>query len=135
MILLLEDDADRIARFRAATDRLKSDLRVWRSALELLAELGTHFPQADLIALDHDLISEPGEPDLGDGLMVARHLVTLPARRPVVIHTSNTLRGDSMEGELQLAGWDYLRVLPVGDDWIEVDWYRAVKRLLRMHPR
>jgi len=131
MILLLEDDADRTARFRATAARLRIELVIWRSAFDMLAELPTRFPAATLIALDHDLISEPGEPDLGDGLMVARHLVTLPESRPVVIHTSNTLRGDSMEGELQLAGWEYRRILPVGDDWIEVDWRRAVKQLLR----
>lgn len=131
MILLLEDDADRTIRFRAAAARLGVDLTVWRSAFDMLAELETHFSHATLIALDHDLLSEPGEPDLGDGLMVARHLVSLPDHRPVVIHTSNTLRGDSMEGELQFAGWDYRRILPIGDDWIEVDWYRAVKQLLR----
>jgi CheY-like chemotaxis protein len=131
MILLLEDDADRTVRFRAAAARLGADLKVWRSAFDMLAELDAHFPHATLIALDHDLLSEPGEPDLGDGLMVARFLVTQPDRRPVVIHTSNTLRGDSMEGELQLAGWDYRRILPVGDDWIEVDWYRAVRQLRR----
>lgn len=131
MILLLEDDADRTVRFRATTARLGVELRVWRSAFEMLQELPAHLPRAALIGLDHDLISEPGEPDLGDGLMVARHLVTLPERRPVVIHTSNTLRGDSMEGELQLAGWDYRRILPIGDDWIEVDWYRAARRFLR----
>jgi len=131
MILLLEDDADRTTRFQATAARLRIELVVWRSAFDMLTELSTHFPTATLIALDHDLISEPGEADLGDGLMVARHLVTLPERRPVVIHTSNGLRGDSMEGELQLAGWRYRRILPVGDDWIEVDWYRAVKQLLR----
>lgn len=135
MLLLLEDDAERTARFRATVDRLGIELRVWRSAFAMLAELKAHFPHAALIALDHDLISEPGESDLGDGLMVARHLVSLPDPRPVVIHTSNTLRGDSMEGELQLAGWPYRRVLPVGDDWIEVDWFRAATRLLRRRTR
>ncbi len=131
MILLLEDDADRTTRFRATAARLKIELVVRRSAFDMLAELPTHFPTVTLIGLDHDLISEPGEPDLGDGLMVARHLVKLPERRPVVIHTSNGLRGDSMEGELQLAGWKYRRILPIGDDWVEVDWYQAVKHLLR----
>jgi CheY-like chemotaxis protein len=131
MILLLEDDAERITRFRATAARLGIELVVWRSAFDMLAELPTHFPTATLIGLDHDLISEPGEPDLGDGLMIARQLVTLPERRPVVIHTSNGVRGDWMEGELQLAGWKYRRILPIGDDWIEVDWRRAVKQLLR----
>ncbi len=106
-------------------------VQLWRSAVTLLDELDRHLPHADLISLDHDLLSEPGEPDLGDGLMVAKALAAHRPRCPVIIHTSNTLRGDSMEGELQLAGWTYRRILPIGDDWIEVDWFRAAKRLLR----
>ncbi|MBY0459940.1 MAG: hypothetical protein K2V38_21700 [Gemmataceae bacterium] len=106
-------------------------VQLWRSAVTLLDELDRHLPHADLISLDHDLLSEPGEPDLGDGLMVAKALAAHRPRCPVIIHTSNTLRGDWMEGELQLARWKYRRILPTGDDWIEVDWYRAVKRLLK----
>ena len=40
-----------------------------------------------------------------------------------------------MEGELALAGWTYRRVVPIGDDWIEVDWYWAARRLLRRQGR
>ena len=36
-----------------------------------------------------------------------------------------------MEGEFELAGWMYHRVAPIGDDWIEADWHRVVKRVLR----
>jgi CheY-like chemotaxis protein len=130
-LLLLEDDAERLARFHVVIARLGMTIHVWRSAYRLLAELDRHIPLTQLIALDHDLLSEPGEPDLGDGLMVAKALANRRASCPVIIHTSNTLRGDSMEGELQLAGWTYRRILPIGDDWIEVDWFRAARRLLR----
>ncbi len=131
LLLLLEDDAERLARFHTACSRLSLEVRSWRSAVTLLDELDHHLPHADLISLDHDLLSEPGEPDLGDGLMVAKALAAHRPSCPVIIHTSNTLRGDWMEGELQLAGWKHRRILPIGDDWVEVDWYRAAKRLLK----
>jgi hypothetical protein len=35
-----------------------------------------------------------------------------------------------MMGEFELAGRDH-RVAPLGDDWIECDWYALVRRLLR----
>jgi hypothetical protein len=38
-----------------------------------------------------------------------------------------------MAGEFELAGWPFVRVAPIGDDWIELDWRRAVKRLLKTH--
>lgn len=130
-LLLLEDDSERVAHFRAAAVRLGLTIRLWRSAFGMLEDLNDYVPHASLISLDHDLISEPGEPDLGDGVMVAKALAGHPPCCPVIIHTSNTQRGDCMEGELQLARWTYRRILPIGDDWIEVDWYRAAKRLLR----
>jgi hypothetical protein len=96
-----------------------------------LRELESLLPQAVLIALDHDLEPADDDPtDPGDGLVVAKWLAGRVPICPVIIHTSNSLRGDSMEGELDLAGWTYRRILPVGDDWVEVDWYRTARRLL-----
>jgi len=135
LLLLLEDDAERVARFRPTAERLGLTIRLWRSAFVMLNELPHVLPEASIIALDHDLISEPGEPDLGDGVMVAKALADCSPCCPVIIHTSNTQRGDWMEGELQLARWTYHRILPIGDDWIEVDWYRAAKRLLRRNEK
>jgi hypothetical protein len=134
-LLLLEDDAERLGRFRLACERLRLPLLAWRSAFDFLAALDDHLPAATLISLDHDLIAEAGEPDLGDGVMVAKELANRTPCCPVIVHTSNGVRGDWMEGELQLAGWAYSRVAPLGDDWIEVDWYRGAKRLLRAQPR
>lgn len=132
-LLLLEDDADRLDRFRAVVAARFPALRLvtWPSAVAMIAELDHHLSAARLISLDHDLEPEPGQPDPGDGLDVAKWLAVRAPVCPVVIHTSNTRRGDAMEGELDLAGWAYRRVLPVGDDWVEVDWYRVVRRLLR----
>jgi rhodanese-related sulfurtransferase len=127
---MLEDDNDRLARFWAVGDRLGVEIIDWPDANAMLAELTEHLASAALISLDHDLVPLR-DIDPGDGLDVAKHLATLPPACPVVVHTSNGRRGDAMAGELELAGWRYFRVLPVGDDWIEHDWYRVVRRALR----
>ena len=128
---MLEDDAERLARFWAVADRLGIEIIDWADAHETIAELSAHLASAALVSLDHDLMPLR-DIDPGDGLDVAKHLATLPPVCPVIVHTSNRVRGDVMEGELDLAGWKYRRVLPVGDDWIEVDWSRVVKRLLKV---
>lgn len=130
IVLMLEDDAARLERFRTVAARVGLDLVIWRDARRMIAEIGDHLSGACLISLDHDL--EPdGDADPGDGLEVAKHLGTLSPGCPVVIHTSNGVRGEAMEGELELAGWRFHRVYPLGDDWIEVDWLAAVRRATR----
>lgn len=130
VVLMLEDDAERLACFRTVAARLGVDLVSWPDAHRMIAEVGPFLPTAALISLDHDL--EPtGDSDPGDGLLVAKHLATLAASCPVIIHTSNGARGEMMQGEFDLAGWTHHRVPPFGDDWIEADWFRIVRRLLR----
>jgi hypothetical protein len=133
MLLMLEDNAERVRRFaealRAADPTLS--LLVWRDARAMIREAGPHLPAARLISLDHDLEAAPGDPDPGDGLEVARFLVSQPVVRPVIIHSSNGERSTWMAGELELAGWPFWRVAPLGEDWVEVDWRRLVRRLLR----
>jgi hypothetical protein len=125
---MLEDNAERLTRFHAVVARLGVELISWPDAHVMIAEMGQFLPV--LISLDHDL--EPTGPrDPGDGLDLVKHLATLTPSCSVIIHTSNGIRGDAMEGELDLAGWTYHRVSPIGDDWIEVDWDRVVKRALR----
>jgi hypothetical protein len=130
IILMLEDDEERLFHLETVTAKFGAELVSWPDARAMIAEMGPFLHTAALISLDHDLMPihdiEPG-----DGLDVARHLATLPPACPVVIHTSNGARGDAMEGELDLVGWTYHRIAPLGDDWIEVDWFRLVKRTLR----
>ena len=93
-------------------------------------------PAARLVSLDHDLepdVTDRADP--GDGLDVAKWLAGRPPVCPVVVHTSNGVRGDAMVGELDLAGWQVRRVMPLGDDWIEADWRAAVRRALRRPDR
>jgi hypothetical protein len=133
VLLMLEDDAERVERFAVVLRALDPGLplRVWRDAHAMMRDAGPLLPSAALLSLDHDLEAEPGGPDPGDGYMVAQWLVAQPVVRPVVIHTSNGERASWMAGAFDLAGWRHWRVAPLGDDWVEVDWRRVVRRLLR----
>lgn len=127
---MLEDEPERLQRFRVVADRLGLELISWPSAHRMIAEMGPSLTTAAFISLDHDL--EPDDAtDPGDGLDVAKHLAALPPACPVIVHTSNRARGDAMMGELELAGWEHHRVAPIGDDWIEVDWCWHARQLLR----
>ena len=129
-LLMLEDDAERLTRFRTVAEWLGIELVVWRDAHRMIAAAETRLAAARLISLDHDLEPE-SKTDPGDGLDVAKHLANLSPVCPVIIHTSNGVRGDAMVGELELAKWKHHRVMPLGDDWIEVDSFVAVRRVLR----
>ncbi len=84
IVLMLEDGAERLERFRAVAVRLGIELVVWRDAHCMVAELAPHLPLAALISLDHDLEPESEiASDPGDGLDVAKHLATLPPLCPV----------------------------------------------------
>lgn len=132
MLLMLEDDIERVERFTAVLGAIDArlSLRVWSDALAMIREAGVLLPAAVLICLDHDLKAEPGTSDPGDGYMVAKWLVSQPIVRPVIIHSSNGERSSWMSGEFDLAGWPHWRVAPLGDDWIESDWQQVVRQAL-----
>ena len=132
MLLLLEDEVERLERFTAVMRSLAPEMsiRVWRDAHAMIDEAGPLLTSAALLSLDHDLFPEPGGPDPGDGYMVAQWLTTQSAVKPVIIHSSNGERSTWMAGAFDLAGWKHWRVAPLGDDWIESDWRRLVRRLL-----
>jgi len=133
VILLLEDNADRVQRLKAAAARLDPAItvRVWRDARAMISEVAQELIAARLICLDHDLDpSVPGHYP-GHDLDVAKFLVTQPVIRPVLIHSSNSDRARMMQGEFELAGWPCERVVPIGDDWVESDWLLQAAALLR----
>jgi hypothetical protein len=107
MILMLEDNVERFARFRATLRLIAPGLtlHVWRDAHSMIREAGAYLASTKLISLDHDLEEVPGAPDPGDGVMVAKWLVEQPMQLPVIIHSSNGERSRWMEGEFELAGW------------------------------
>ncbi len=133
MLLVLEDNAERVDRFSAAIRAIDVQLPLffWRDARKMIAELDRYLSVDAVISLDHDLDMIEGEADPGDGLDVARFLVSQPVKCAVIIHSSNGDRSNWMAGTFELAGWRHWQVAPFGDDWIEVDWLRLVKRLLK----
>jgi hypothetical protein len=133
VLLLLEDNAERLERFTAVLRALDPalPLRVWRDAHAMIREAGPLLPSAALLSLDHDLEEEPGAPDPGDGYLVAQWLVSQAVVRPVIVHSSNRERSEWMAGAFELAGWRHWRVAPLGDDWVEEDWSPVVRRLLK----
>src|SRR6476620_9093840 len=138
MLLMLEDNAERIERFRAVLAGFAPapTLRVWRDAWSMIREAPALLPQARLISLDHDLDPEEGSSAApGTGWDVAQVLAALPPVCPVIIHTSNGQRGTWMMGEFDLGGWEYHRVPALGDDWIEAHWRSVARRLLRRRRR
>lgn len=130
MLLLLEDDPDRLVRFRRVCDSLGIEMKVWRNAATMNLEIGGWLEPATVISLDHDLEPDSDGLDPGDGYAVAKFLTSQPIVRPVIVHSSNRERSTWMVGEFELAGWPCRSVYPLGEDWIEVDWRRAVKHEL-----
>jgi hypothetical protein len=57
MLLMLEDNAERVQRFTAALHSIDPvlKLKVWRNAWIMMRELEEFLPLARLISLDHDL--------------------------------------------------------------------------------
>jgi hypothetical protein len=133
MILVLEDDQNRIDRFHAALRLIApaAQILIWRSAKQMIQEVGPYLPSALLISLDHDLYPLPGETeDLGDGLEVAKFLAQRKPACPIIIHSTNGERRRMMAGEFELEGIEARIVAPMGDDWIEGYWAEVVRSLL-----
>jgi ADP-ribosylglycohydrolase len=135
-ILILEDNDERIAGFRAAVAQLGAEyaLKVWHDAPSMIRECEAYFPNAVLISLDHDLDPRAGATeDPGDGLAVAEFLAGHVPVCPAIVHTSNTDRAWSMHNELRFAHWFVDRVGPIGNDWIRTLWLPKARELLAAH--
>jgi len=133
LVLMLEDDHERLERFLAVLRQVNPELglHVWRDANVMIRQVASWLPRAALISLDHDLEPDAGGTDSGDGLAVVKCLVAQPIKRPTIIHSSNSGRSRWMAGEFDLAEWKHWRVAPIGDDWIEADWQAVVREILR----
>jgi hypothetical protein len=104
MLLMLEDNAERVQRFNEALRAIAPalPLMVWRDARAMVREAGRYLPAARLISLDHDLELLDGGPDPGDGLEVVKFLVA----QPLVLPSSSTPATASGQ-----TGW------PVSSNW------------------
>lgn len=126
LIVMLEDDHDRLTRFAAMLSGQPSGFRLlyWRTAHDFISNFATLQLTPELIALDHDLfVDNPGDPDPGDGRDVSTFLAKQKPISPILIHSSNSVAADSMLFALRDSGWTVERISPIGDDWIEVDWF------------
>ncbi|MEO1527374.1 MAG: cyclic-phosphate processing receiver domain-containing protein [Planctomycetota bacterium] len=122
-LILLEDDLQRIDRFKAILGQ-NHQLVIARTAWAFIERYPTASDQADLICLDHDLFTDsPDEPDPGDGRDVAGYLATQTPLCPALIHSTNAPAADSMMFTLRDAGWNVDRIAPIGADWIEEYWF------------
>lgn len=133
LILMLEDDLDRIWRFKAIVARRHVDavLSIARTAPDFVAKHAALTAVPDLICLDHDLfVDSPGDPDPGDGRDVSNFLITQEAQCPVLIHSTNANAADSMLFSMRDAGWTVDRIAPIGDDWIESYWYPVALEMI-----
>jgi len=132
-ILILEDHEGRIAEFRKALASIPGyEVEFWRDAPTMIAEMKDHLGNARLISLDHDLVGGPCGPDPGDGLQVAEALAAFAPTCPVILHSTNRERVQSMTRELNDHGWKTSRVAPLemGEEWIHTQWIHVARHLL-----
>ncbi len=132
IILIIEDDEDRLAGFRNAVASLGGDfgVRIRHDAPTMIAECPAYFAKASLISLDHDLESIAGAPDPGTGLDVAKFLALHPPLCPVILHTSNFDGRLAMQNRLRAGGWTVATVPPREADWIQESWLPSARRLI-----
>ncbi len=132
VILILEDDDDRVSGFQSAvaSPGLELGVRVWRDAPTMIAECPACFVKARLISLDHDLEAIAGVPESGTGLDVAVFLSLHPPLCPVILHTSSFDGRLAMQNRLRLGGWTVATVLPREANWIKASWLPSVRRLI-----
>ncbi|PHQ32315.1 cyclic-phosphate processing receiver domain-containing protein [Rhodopirellula bahusiensis] len=133
---MLEDDLDRILRFRAvlALHHPAATLDVHRTAPDFIAAYSCLDRAPDLICLDHDLFTDsPDDPDPGDGRDVSAYLVTREPTAPALIHSTNAVAADSMLYSMRDHGWNVDRIAPLGEDWIESHWFPTARKMLADH--
>lgn len=133
---MLEDDSDRISRFRAvlALHHPVAALDVHRTAPGFIEAFSRLDRAPDLICVDHDLLTDlPDEPDPGDGRDVARFLATREPAAPALIHSTNAEAAESMLYSMRGHGWNVDRIAPLGEDWIESYWYPTAREMLDAH--
>ncbi len=132
MLIMLEDDLDRIERFTTVLAEQQILYEYARTAQDFIQLYQRQPAPPLLIALDHDLFTDnDGDPDPGDGRDVATFLATQRPLAPVLIHSTNALAADSMVYTLEEAGWMVDRIAPIGLDWIETYWAPTVMEIIR----
>ncbi len=131
LMLMLEDESDRLERFDAILAKLAGavEWQHWRTAQDFIAGFAKTDRSPSLICLDHDLFTDhEDDPDPGDGRDVAKFLSQVQPCCHVIIHSSNVPAANSMYFTLADAKWDVERIAPLGHDWIESYWWPTARR-------
>ena len=132
MLLMLEDDRDRIERFACVLGSVAIQLTYFRTAHDFIRAFESLTIVPKLISLDHDLfVDHDNDPDPGDGRDVAKFLALHKPISPILIHSTNAIAADSMLFTLQDAGWTVDRIAPIGDDWIESYWFPTAMNMIQ----
>lgn len=136
-IVILEDNIDRREVMQnCLRDRFHQYETVFfDDAKEMRTYLESHLALVLIISLDHDLELKPrrnSKPvDTGTGREVADFLALQPPSCPIIIATTNSAAGDSMEFLLREAHWEIHRVHPWGDlEWISSQWFRTLRNAI-----
>lgn len=131
-LLLLEDNAERIAQFRAAMVEAFPNwqVQVWDNAPEMLVNCEACLDETRLISLDHDLnpLGTSGEP--GCGRDASKFLAGHLPFAPVIIHSTNADAAWSMHNDLRFARWRVSRVGPIGEEWVNRLWLPKASELV-----
>jgi hypothetical protein len=137
VIVILEDDGQRIAAMTAVLRELLPDCRsiFFQDASVMLDWLEEHLGEADLISLDHDLPIRRDQDnrliDCGTGRRVADWLAERKPVCPVIVHSSNEPCAAGMMFALRDGGWRCRRVYPRDDvEWIGREWAETVRECL-----
>ncbi len=132
MLIMLEDDQERIARFKMVLAKTGLPLACFRTAQGFIRQYLVQTNVPKLIALDHDLFTDnENDPDPGDGRDVAAFLAMQLPIAPILIHSTNAVAADSMLFTLADAGWNVDRIAPIGSDWIETYWFPVAMKMIR----
>ena len=127
MILILEDNNGRILEMHNCLHGI-TEFKIVRRVDEFILFYTENANKIIGISLDHDLEkSDPNESDPGDGRDVVKWMCDNSIRLPVVIHTSNSIMGDSMYFNLIDNGNSIDRIDPYDDlVWIRQSWIQKV---------
>lgn len=140
-IVILEDNLDRQAAMSDVLVDLfpTATIEYFAVAREMIERLdSTVIYDISLISLDNDLEMIEDDDglliDAGDGIEVAKWLITRPPVVPVLVHTTNTTAGDQIDELLGANGWSHARVVPYdAEAWIQEVWRSAVRTLVVTH--
>ena len=134
VIAILEDDDERARRMRDTIKNNFPDLifMLFNNATDMVLWLRDSLHSIRLMSLDHDLeLSKKENSEPGTGRDVVDFLIGENPVCPIIIHTSNVMGGDAMQGELEALDWGTYRILPFGSRWIETEWLEKVREFLK----